>query len=138
MNSEEKILRKLKEKHDIESMISFDNLNIQEELQRNPYYIIKYKELYIKEQNLLDEIQSKYDELVGKRYHFYRFESDENLTKAEIEKYYLPKDEKIIKMKKIIRKQKIKVDFFDACYKAFEKRQWAMKTFSDNLRYGGV
>ena len=138
MNSEEKILRKLKEKHDIESMISFDNLNIQEELQRNPYYIIKYKELYIKEQNLLDEIQSKYDELVGKRYHFYRFESDENLTKAEIEKYYLPKDEKIIKMKKIIRKQKIKVDFFDACYKAFEKRQWSMKTFSDNLRYGGV
>jgi len=138
MNSEEKILKKLKIKHDIESMISFDNLNIQEELQKNPYYIMKYKELCIREQNLLDEIQSKYDELVGKRYHFYRFESDENLTKTEIEKYYLPKDEKILKMKKIIRKQKIKVDFFDACYKAFEKRQWAMKTFSDNLRYGGI
>jgi hypothetical protein len=138
MNSEEKILKKLKIKHDIESMISFDNLNIQEELQKNPYYIMKYKELYIREQNLLDEIQSKYDELIGKRYHFYRFESDEKLTKTEIEKYYLPKDEKILKMKKIIRKQKVKVDFFDACYKAFEKRQWAMKTFSDNLRYGGI
>ncbi len=138
MGTEEKILKKLKEKHNIEEMIKFDNFNIQKELQKNAYYIMKYKELYIKEQNILDMIQEKYDELLGKRYHFYRFESDENLTKTEIEKYYLPKDEKIIKMKKLLRRQKIRVDFFDACYKAFEKRQWSMKTFSENLRYGGV
>jgi len=132
------MINELKKVHNIESMIEFNNLNIQDELQKNPYYIMKYKELYIREKSILDHIEDKYDKVVGERYHFYRFESDENMTKTEIEKYCLPKDEKIIKLKKIMRKQKIRVEFFDACYKAFEKRQWSMKTFSENLRYGGI
>lgn len=138
IKEEEVILQKLKKNHNIEDMIKFDNLNLQNELQKNPYYIMKYKELYIREKNILDALEDKYDKVIGERYHFYRFESDENMTKTEIEKYYLPKDDKIIKLKKIMRKQKVKVDFFDACYKAFEKRQWSMKTFSENLRYGGI
>ena len=133
-DDEQKVLEELKMEHNIEEMMKFNNLNVQENLQDNTFLQVKYEELCIMERSKLDELQDKVDALIGERYHYYKFNNDEVLTKPEIEKYYLPKDKRIMAAKKLLRLQKIRVDFFDTCAKAFNKRQWCMSTFSQNAR----
>jgi len=132
----DKIIKKLLEKHPIEEMVKFDDLNLQERLRDVSFQVIKYRELYYAELSKQEYLESKYDKLVGIQYDHYRFGIDKELTKVEIEKYYLPKDEKVLHMKEIMRKQKMKTRFFELCYKGFERQGWSMKTFSENLRSG--
>lgn len=133
---EENIVKKLLEEHPITEMVKFNDINVQEKLRDVSFQIVKYRELYYAELAKFEELQDKYNKLLGIRYDYYRFETDKELTKVEIEKYYLPKDKKVLLMKKILRDQEIKTRFFETCYKGFEKQQWSLKTFSENLRSG--
>lgn len=133
---EERIIEELKKEHPIDEMVKFSEINLMEKIQQNDFMIVKYRELCYKEEFKLEELEDKFEKLQGQRYKFYRFEDDKEWTKVEIEKYCLPADKKILQMKKIIAKQKARVRFFEMCYKAFEKLQWSLKTYSDNLRYG--
>jgi len=136
MNDKEKILEQLLIDNPIDEMVKFSEIDIQEKLKENSYMIIKYTELHHKELFIMDELQIKYDKLVGIRYKWYRFDDDKEWTKVEIEKYCLPADTKIIQMKKIMDRQNVRIRFFEMAYKAFEKLQWSMKIFSENLRGG--
>lgn len=133
---EEKIINELREEHPIDEMVKFSDLDLQEKLSDNPYLIVKYRELYYKELAELDRLDDLMEKLAGERYNFYRFEDDREWTKPEIEKYCIPSDKKIQQMKKIMRKQKIRVRFFETAYKAFEQQGWRMKSFIDTLRGG--
>jgi hypothetical protein len=135
-NTEDSIVSKLLIEHPIHEMVKYSEIDLQDKLKDNPVLIIRYKELYYKELSILDKLNDLMDKLIGERYKFYRFEDDKGYTKTEIEKYCIPSDEQIIKMKKIIHKQNTKVRFFETAYKAFEKQQWAMKMFIDVLRGG--
>ena len=130
------LLEELKSEHDIEELVSFSDIDLQEKLKDNTFLIIKYKDLWIKEKIIFEQLEDKMNRLMSKRYHYYRFEQDENLSKPEIEKYYIPGDRKILQMKGILRKQKVRVDFFEICWKSLESVKWNMKTFSDNERRG--
>ena len=132
----EKIVQELLEDHNITEMVKFNELNVQEKLEEVTFKIVKYRELYYAEKMKLDELEDKFERLCGKRYDHYRFNFDKELTKVEIEKYYLPKDEIVVQMKRIVRRQEVKTRFFEVCYKGFEKMQWSMKTFSENIRSG--
>jgi hypothetical protein len=134
MNREDrdKIVEELREKYPIEKEVSFNEFNISEKLQENMTLKIKYQELYDKENFLYKELQNKYDILVGQRYDFYKFESDRNLTKTEIEQYYLPKDKKIRQLKEILKKQEIKVKFFEICMRSIDNLYWRIKAYLDN------
>ncbi len=83
----------------------------------------------------MDILADKLESLIGRRYDFYRFEFEKDLTKIEIERYYLPNDGYIKKMKQIIRRQNIKVRFFKMCYQAFDKQQWNMKLFWETIKF---
>jgi hypothetical protein len=133
MIDEKKIIEDLKKEFPIEDQLKFDNLNIQEELQNNTFMMYHYKELEMKEQSIYSDLEDKYNKLLRERYNHYRFEVSEQLQKTEIEKYYLPGDPKIIKMKEILRKQQLRVDFFRICASAFDKRQWCMSSYSKNM-----
>lgn len=136
--SEDVILSELQEKFPIENEVSFNEFNIDERLQMNGNLILKYKGLYNETKIKLDRMIEIKEKIVGERYDYYRFNYDRVLTKPEIEKYYLPKDEKIIKCNDLIRKQQIKVDFFEMCYKTLEKVGWNMKTFCELMRSGVI
>lgn len=136
MSEEEEIFNKLKEEHPIDDLIKFDETDIQEKLQDNTFQIIKYQELYYKELDIYEELERKMEALTGMRYKYYRFNQDEEWSKPEIEKYCLTADKKIIQMKKILKKQKVRVRFFELCYKAFEQQGWRMKTYTDRDRHG--
>lgn len=132
----EKILEELKMEHDIEDLVSFDDLNVQEKLQENSYLVIHYKEKWINEMSILEGLEDKLDMLKGKQYDYYKFGIDKELTKTEIERYYLPGDKKVIQMKEIIRRQKVRADFFEMAWRALDKLGWNIKTFCTNEQRG--
>lgn len=133
---EEKILEELNEEHPIEEMLKFDEFSLQDEIKTNMSQAVHYYDLYQKEFVQLDHLKDLLEKLKGKRYKYYRFETDEEWQKPEIEKYCLPSDPKILRMKKLIRKQEIRVRFFEMCYKAFEKREWSIKNYLETLKRG--
>lgn len=136
MNDNEKIVKELLEEHPILDMMKYSELDIQAKLEKNPYLIVKYKELYFKELSIYESLEDKYDKLLGMRYKHYRFEDDHEWQKKEIEQYCLPSDKKILQMKSIMSRQKARVRFFEMAYRGFEKQQWSMKSFIDTLRSG--
>ena len=136
MSESEEIFNKLKEEYPIDQLVKFDETDIQEKLQDNAFQVIKFKELYYKELDIYEDLERKMEALTGQRYKYYRFSQDEEYTKVEIEKYCLPQDEKIIQLKKIMKKQKVRVRFFELCYRGFEQQGWRMKTYTDRDRHG--
>lgn len=135
--TEKEIVDKLKEEHPIEEMVRFSELNIMERLEENPFQIVKYREHYYLELSKLEKLEDLYEKLLGERYKYYRFDDDREWTKVEIEKYCLPTDKKVTQFKEIMAKQKVRVRFFEIAYKGFEQVGWRMKTYSDNMRFGG-
>ena len=117
MNTEERdaIIEKLKEEYPIMEQVKFNEFNVAEKLQMNMELKIKYQELYEHNLFVLNKLKDKYEELKGKRYDFYRFESDRNLSKTEVEQYYMPQDRKLKEFKQLMEKQEVKVAFFKLC-----------------------
>lgn len=132
----EEVFEKLHVEHPIEEMVKFSELDIQEKLKENPTKIVTYKDFYHKELSKLEHLNDLMDKLIGIRYKFYRFEDSNEYTKVEIETFCIPGDSQILKMKKIIHKQEIRVRFFKMCYEGFDKQNWSMKTFLETLRAG--
>lgn len=128
----DKIVEYLSNKYPIYDLIKFDEFTLPQKLKENPYLVMKYQDLYLKEKQKLDILQEKFEEKSGEKYHFYRFENDEELTKTEIEKYYLPKDLEIIKYKKLIQVQRIRVEFFKLCATSLDRQYWSIKSFIDS------
>jgi len=125
------IVNELLQEHPIDEMVKFDQFNLQEKLRKNTDLVAKYTDLLNKEKADLEYLQEMLEKLYGQRYHHYRFNYEENLDKKEIEKYYLPADPQIIQMKRIIRKQQIRVNFFNLCVKSLDRQYWGIRTFLD-------
>jgi hypothetical protein len=139
MNEEQELQQiydELKEKYDIENEAQFSDLDIAEKLRKNELMKIKYHDLWQTELRKYEILERKMDALKGIRYKHYRFNDDNEWQKKEIEEYCLPSDDKIIKMKKIMAKQMVKVKFFDMCWKAFNSMGWNMKVFTDREKKG--
>ena len=115
------LIEKLKQEFDIVSDIDFNEFTIQEKLKQHAFLMVRYGECLERANYDLEKLKELKEKITGERYHYYRFNYDEGLTKIEIEKYYLVKDEKILKINNLIRLQKVKVDFFNICCKAVDK-----------------
>ena len=136
-DEKDKIIKDLVEEFPIYDEIKFSDLDILEKLKDNPFMIVKYKELYLKEKVEYDKLVSLYDSLVGERYKYYRFDDQKEWTKIEIERYCIPNDKKVLKMKEILRKQEIRMKFFELCAKGMEQQGWRMKSWIDHNKFGG-
>ncbi len=130
----EKILKELYDEYQIDEMVKFSELDLGEKIQDNSFWIVRFGDLYAQAQAEYDYLEELLEKLQGQRYDYYRFEFDKALDKTEIKNFYLPKDEKIIQMKRILARQKVKVEFYKLALKGFEKQQWNMKTFQDVLK----
>jgi hypothetical protein len=130
----EETIEKLNEEYPIESIVKFNDLNIQEKLKDSAFLILHYKGLYLKEKNQLDRIGTLRDKIIGERFDFYRFNYEKELRTNEIKDYYLPKDEKIIRINRLYQKQQWRVDFFEAATEALIQQGWRMKSFLDEKR----
>jgi len=98
----QEIFAQLYADHPIDEMVKFSDLDLQEKLQENPFWIVKFRDLFNKAQAEYAHLEVLMDKLAGERYDHYRFESEREIDKFEIKNYYLPKDKKIVKMKNIM------------------------------------
>lgn len=130
----EEILKELYEQYPIDEMVKFDEFSISEKLQENSYWIVEFRKELLRAQTEYEKLEDMLETLIGKQYDHYRFNDDRELDKTEIKNYYLPKDKKVIQMKRILARQKVKVEFFKYCVAGMEKQQWNMKNFLENLK----
>lgn len=134
--NENRILAKLQQEYDVFNLLSYNEYDVNEKVQYNPFHTEQFRLLARDEKSKLSEI---YNELEAKRseiYRYYKEESQLSLNKTEIEKYYLPGNEEIQELKKKITEQETRVEFFEAVYDAFKSQAWLMKQFLQNLREG--
>lgn len=124
----------LREYEGIEDELGFNELDISEKLERNAWLCEHWRFKWIIEQQKLDKIDELLEKTIGQKYDWYRFECERELTRSEIEKYYLPKDPTIMKIKEAKRKQKFRTEVFETIYKAFDKQQWCMKEWINSQR----
>ena len=132
--SEDDIIKEIMlEYPDLYDMLQYNEYTIKEKLEKSSYWYQNFRLLWIKEKRKLNHIEVLRDEYIGKLYHELRFENDIKLGKIEVEKYYIPKDEKAIKFKKLYLRQEIRVETFAAVKDAFDKQGYAMANFIKNM-----
>ena len=128
------ILKDLKAEFPIEEEVKFNEFNIQSKLQNHAYVFMNYHSQLDKAKTDYNKMLELKDKIVGERYHYYRFNYEENLNKPEIEKYYLTQDPKILKINKLLRIQELRVEFFSMSVKALDKMGWNMKNFLESCK----
>ena len=124
---EDTILKELQIEYDVFELITINEFKLKEQIEKNPFYQEQFRLLYLKEKGKLMRIETLRDEHIGKLYDDLKYRSDLSLTKTEIEKYYIPKDEGVIKWKKLHLKTQIRMEFFEAIWDAFKSQSWLIK-----------
>lgn len=132
----DKIISELESEYDISDLLDFNEFNIGEKLQWNSFLVEKFRMLYISEKNKLKKLETNFNKVAGEKYDFYKYKDGRDLGKVEIERYYLPSDPELVKMKRIIQLQEARVDFFEALAEAFKSQGFGMKNFLQNLQIG--
>jgi hypothetical protein len=131
--NEDSIIKDILSKYpELYDQLNFNEYNIKEHLEMNPWLLEQWRLLTIKQKHKYHRIEILKDEYIGDLYHNLKFENDIKLSKQEIERYYIPKDEKAIKFAKLLMKQNIVVETYEAIYEAFKTQSWTMKQFLRN------
>lgn len=122
-------IEKLKKKYNIVKEISFDEFNLKEKIKEQLQLEIKYYDLLKIFEFELEELEESLIELECDLFDKFKFENEKVLTKTEIEKFYIPKNEKVKEIKKEIRKKKKIVNFFTICYTASKNLKWNINSY---------
>ena len=133
--NEDKIFSKMEAEYNVYDLLTFNEFNIQERLERLSFHMKDFRLKFLQEQAKLGQLQDHLDKITGDKYVALK-DGAVTLTKTEIEKYYLPKDEEIMKVKAAIRKQEMRTEYFQAVWHAMDKLQWNMKLYCDNSKGG--
>ena len=129
------IFSKLEEQYNVYDLLTFNEFNIQDRLERLSFHMKDFRLKFLQEQSKLNAVQDRLDKEIGDKYVALK-SGEVTLSKTEIEKYYLPKDPDIMKLKGLVRKQEMKTEYFSAVWSAMDKLQWNMKLYCDNGRGG--
>jgi len=133
-NEQGSLLAELKAKYPITDFVSYDEFNLQDRLSILPMKIVEYQEYHIKEKAMLEALEDQRVDIAGQLYEHYRFSANEKLDKYEIKEYYIPRHPSIQSMDKIIRRQRITVEYMEGCLKALDKMSWGIKDFIKTAR----
>ncbi|MFW6007927.1 MAG: hypothetical protein ACOCP8_01570 [archaeon] len=135
--NENKIISDLEKEYNIDELLYYDEYTIGEKLQENAYLVENFRLMAINEKHKLQKIEKKLSEKTGEIYDYYKYQDPRDLTKQEIERYYLPSNKELIKLKKMYEIQEHRVNYFEALCEAFKTQGFNMKHFLDNLKIGG-
>jgi len=122
-------LFKLAQEYKLDELTRFNEFDLADKLKNQSFIAENFRLLYLSERHDLLKIENLFTKVQGERYDHYKHNCEKNLSKTEIEKYYLPKDEKLIKLKVLLDKQAIRCDFFESMWKILDQLAWKMKLF---------
>jgi hypothetical protein len=140
-NVKDKIFSALMENFKLEELLSWNEFNIKDKLEKQSFLEVQWRERYITANKKLDELKNEKIELEGIIFEEIRFpqipepgkpinpiaQRGGTLSQKEIEKYFIPRDKRIKEINKKIERQQIIVDFFLTAYDAIKGNGWRMK-----------
>jgi len=129
------VFSKLEDQYNVYDLLTFNEFNIQERLERLSFHMKDFRLKFLQEQSKLASVEDRLDKLVGDKYVALK-NGEVTLTKTEIEKYYLPKDQEVMNLRGLVRKQELRTKYFEAVWQAMDKLQWNMKLYCDNGKGG--
>jgi hypothetical protein len=133
VNEDEIIKEIMLEYPELYEQLNFNEYTIKERLENNAYLQEMWRMLYIKEKSLLERVRLLKDEYIGKLYEELKFHNDKKLLKTEIENYFIPKDKKAIKFRKLEMKQDTRVQVFQSIWESFKSQAFTMREFLKNM-----
>ena len=129
------VFKKLEEEYNVYDLLTFNEFNIQDRLERLSFHMKDFRLKYLQEHSKLASVEDRLNKVIGDKYISLK-EGAVTLTKTEIERYYLPKDAEIMKLKGLVRKQEMRMEYFLAVWTAMDKIQWNMKLYCENSKGG--
>lgn len=133
--NEDSLFGKLEEQYNVYDLLMFNEFTIKDRLERNAFHFKDFKLKYLQEMAKYELVNDRLEKMIGEKYQTFK-EGAVTLSKTEIEKYYLPKDEEILKLKGLLRKQEIRAKYFEAICAAFDKQNWNMRNYIDQSKGG--
>ena len=130
--NKDEILNILSEEYEVLPLLEYNEFDVLEKLAKNPYYFEQFRLVYLSNLGKYERVDLMLEEHIAKLYTELK-EGELSLSKTEIEKYYIPKDEKVMKLRRILVQQKIRLGFFESVYKAFQTQGWQMKQFINKM-----
>jgi hypothetical protein len=127
------IIEIMKDHPDLYDWLNYNEYNIKDRLENNSFYYEQYRILWLQERNKLKRIQLLKDEYIGNLYQDLK-NGDRKLSKVEIEKYFIPSDDKAIKFEKLYMRQKIRCEVFEYIADAFKQQNYAMGNYIKNMQ----
>jgi hypothetical protein len=127
---EDEICREIMLQHpNIYTDLDWNEYNIKERLEKNPFHYQQFRMLWLSEKHKLRKIEMLKDEYTGQLYDNLRYNGEKSLSKTEIEKYYLPKDEKVMKFNRLYMRQEIRVGVYEEIANAFKMQGFALGNY---------
>lgn len=130
------VLFNLLTEYDITSLLGWDELNVRDRIEKNPWIQKHCRMKALQEEAKLGKVQDMFDKHVGELYHSLKYESGLELTKTEIERYYIPKDVRVCELKEILRTQELVVGYWRELVKTLEHQHWALRNWVDSGKGG--
>lgn len=131
--NEDKILGRLMELYPVQPLLEFDEITLNEKIEKAAYRQKEFRLKYLLECAKVETIKELYEKRAGEIYEQMK-NGEVTLTKTEIEKYYLPKNEELLRLKGNLRKQETIAKFFEIVADAFKAQQWNMKSYIENQK----
>ena len=109
--------------------LDWDEFSLKEALEKNPFHYQQYGMLWLIEKNKLLKIETMMNDYIGNLYDELKYKSDKKLGKTEIERYYIPKDEKVKKFKMLYIKQQMRTEVYEYIADTFKQRGFALNSY---------
>ena len=112
----------------------YDEYNIKERLERNPFLYQQYRMIWLSEKNKLRKISILRDEYIGKLYDDLRYGGNRSLSKQEIEKYYIPVEEKVKQFNRLYAKQELRTEVYQYICECIKTQGFTMAAYVKALQ----
>lgn len=126
------IIEIMNDHKDLYDQLNYNEYDIKEKLEKNAYLYQQYRILWLQEKHKLKRIEILKDEYIGNLYSSLKY-GNLKLNKTEIERYFIPKDEKALKFEKLYMRQKIRTETFEYISDSFKQQGFNMSTFVKNM-----
>lgn len=133
--NEDTIFSKMETDYNVYDLLTFNEFNIQERLERLSFHMKDFRLKFLQETAKLNQVEDHLNKVTADKYIALK-EGAVTLTKTEIEKYYLAKDTELLHLRGLVRKQELRTKYFEAVWQAMDKLQWNMKLYCDNGKGG--
>lgn len=133
--NEDKFFSKLIEEYDVTGDLEFNEFNIKERLEQNSFYQKHFKLKYLQELSKVQQVREHLEKKTGEFYEELKH-GQVQLSKQEIERYYIPKEPNLLKIKSLLRKAEMRAQFFEAVFEAFKSQSWNMKSYIEQNKGG--